>query len=229
MNSKLIYSKGGLVVNWTVLLRQKMATIMRMDTWMPLELPEYAQGFAYTLGSLTTSSVVVLVISGVILAANGPQWWTTSATGSFVRSVHFWSVQCFFLFMVLHLFRAFFTAAWRGGRARTWVLGALALLIAIPTAFTGYLLRGDFFSQWNAVQAKDGINALGFAWFNVLNSGQMFGLHVVVLPLVLLAIVVVHISLVRVKGVVSPYPSKAERMVNEQALKEEKRSVSAVS
>ncbi len=216
-------------MNWTVYLRQKMATVMKLDTWMPLELPEYAQGFSYTLGSLTMSSIVVLVLSGIILAANGPQWWTLSATGSFVRSVHFWSVQCFFLFMIVHLLRAFFTGAWRGGRARTWALGALALVVAIPTAFSGYLLRGDFFAQWNAVQAKDGVNALGFAWFNVLNSGQMFGLHVVVLPLVLFAIVAVHIALVRVRGVVPPYPSRAERVANEQALKEAKRHVPTVS
>lgn len=171
-------------------------------------------GIMYTLGSLTASSFIILVATGIIMAANGPQWWTVSSIGFYLRGVHFWAVQAFFFFMILHLLRVFFSGAWRGGRERTWLLGTLALLVAIPTAFTGYLMRGDFYSQWNAVQSKDGLNALGFAWFNPLNAGQMYGLHVVVLPVVLAIIIAVHLAMVRIKGVVPPYPA-AEELVEE--------------
>lgn len=203
-------------MNWTEYLRQKMAPLFSVDTWLPRDLPEYAFGFMYTLGSLTASSFVVLVVSGVVMAANGPQWWSVSAIGFFFRGVHFWSVQAFFFFMFLHLLRVFFSGAWRGGRERTWLLGTLSLFIAIPTAFTGYLMRGDFYSQWNAVQAKDGLNALGLAWFNVLNAGQMYGLHVVVLPATLGVLIMLHIVLIRIKGVVPPYPETEERQQNER-------------
>ncbi|MDA8192823.1 MAG: cytochrome b N-terminal domain-containing protein [Thermaerobacter sp.] len=204
-------------MNWTLYLRDRLGPLFRLDTWLPTELPEYASGFFYTLGSLTASSVVVLVLSGIVMAAFGPQWWTVSAIGFFVRGVHFWAVQSFFFFMVLHLLRVFFSAGWRGNREITWLFGTLSLLIAIPTAFTGYLIRGDFYSQWNAVQAKDGLNALGLAWFNTLNAGQMYGLHVVVLPVALGGLVALHIALVRIKGVVPPYPDPDERIANEQA------------
>ncbi len=197
-------------MNWTDYLRDKMGQLFSVDVWLPRDLPEYAFGVLYTLGSLTASSFVILVVSGVVMAANGPQWWAVSAIGFFVRGVHFWSVQAFFFFMILHLLRVFFSGAWRGGRERTWLLGTLSLLIAVPTAFTGYLMRGDFYSQWNAVQAKDGLNALGLAWFNVLDAGQMYGLHVVVLPLILGVLIMLHIILIRVKGVVPPYPSRGE-------------------
>ena len=197
-------------LNWTRFLRRRTAVLFNIDTWLPETLPEYAFGFMYTLGSLTASSFAVLVISGVVMAANGPQWWTISPIGFFLRGVHFWAVQAFFFFMILHLLRVFFSGAWRGGRERTWLLGALSLLVAIPTAFTGYLMRGDFYSQWNAVQAKDGLNALGLAWFNVLDAGQMYGLHVVVLPLILAALILLHIALIRIKGVVPPYPPPQE-------------------
>ena len=197
-------------MNWTLYVRQKSAVLFSLDTWLPTELPEYATGIMYTLGSLTASSFVVLVISGILMAANGPQWWTISPIGFYLRGIHFWAVQSFFFFMVLHLLRVFFSGAWRGGRERTWLLGTLALLIAIPTAFTGYLMRGDFYSQWNAVQAKDGLNALGLAWFNTLNAGQMYGLHVVVFPVILGSIIAVHLAWVRIKGVVPPYPAPDE-------------------
>lgn len=187
-----------------------MGILFSVDVWLPQELPEYAFGVLYTLGSLTASSFVVLVVSGVVMAANGPQWWTVSPIGFFFRGVHFWAVQAFFFFMILHLLRVFFSGAWRGGRERTWLLGTLSLLLAIPTAFTGYLMRGDFYSQWNAVQAKDGLNAMGLAWLNVLNAGQMYGLHVVVMPLLLAGLILLHIILIRVKGVVPPYPNPGE-------------------
>jgi ubiquinol-cytochrome c reductase cytochrome b subunit len=108
--------------------------------------------------------------------------------------------------MMLHLWRVFFTGAWRGGRGITWLLGAIAFIVAIPTAFTGFLINGDLYSQWNAVQAKDGLNALGLGWVNLTNSGQMFGMHVVVLPLTLLLLIGAHITRVRLKSVVPPYP-----------------------
>lgn len=195
------------MANWTSASRQALADLLSVDTWLPETMPEYAQGFMYMLGSLTASSFVVLVLSGVVLAANGPASWSYNGADRFAAAVHFWAVQAFFFFMMLHLWRVFFTGAWRGGRKETWLLGALAFLIAIPTAFTGYLINGDFYSQWNAVQAKDGLNALGLAWVNLPNAGQMFGMHVVVLPLTLSALIFGHIARVRLKGVVPPYPA----------------------
>ncbi len=116
--------------------------------------------------------------------------------------------------MVIHLWGMFYLGAWRDGRGRTWVMGALAFVVSIGTAFTGYLSQSNFDSQWIAVSAKDAINAVGIgAFFNVLNFGQMYGFHILVLPVILIAVVVLHIVLVRLRGVVRPYPIKGESRV----------------
>lgn len=196
------------MANWTVESKRLMGKVLSADTWLPTEMPEYAQGFMYMLGSLTASSFVALVISGILLAMNGPASWSYNDAMRFVAATHFWSVQAFFFFMMLHLWRVFFTGAWRGGRGLTWLLGAVAFLIAIPTAFTGFLINGDLYSQWNAVQAKDGLNAMGLGWVNLTNSGQMLGMHIVVLPLTLAVVIGLHITMVRLKSVVPPYPEK---------------------
>jgi len=52
-------------------------------------------------------------------------------------------------------------AAWRGGRARVWMTGAVTFIVAIPCAFTGYISQQNFDSQWIATQGKDGMNSLG--------------------------------------------------------------------
>lgn len=192
--------------NWTETFQRRLGRILSVETWLPSEMPEYARGFLYMLGSLTASSFVVLILSGILLAMNGATAWTLNGSVRFVAAVHFWAVQAFFFFMMLHLWRVFFTGAWRGNRGGTWVLGAVAFLVAIPTAFTGFLINGDLYSQWNAVQAKDGLNALGLGWLNLTNADQMVGMHMVVLPLLLTVIIGAHITRVRLLSVVPPYP-----------------------
>jgi len=111
--------------------------------------------------------------------------------------------------MVVHLWGKFFMAAWRGKRALTWMTGAVAFLVSIGTAFTGYLTQQNFDSQWIAGQAKDGLNAAGIgAFFNVLNYGQMFMWHIVLLPLGVGALIALHVLLVRKTGVCPPLPGR---------------------
>jgi ubiquinol-cytochrome c reductase cytochrome b subunit len=107
--------------------------------------------------------------------------------------------------MVIHLWGKYWMAAWRGNRFRTWATGAIAFVASIATAFTGYLVQTNFDSQWISFEAKDGFNSMGIgAWFNVTNLGQMLLLHVAFLPLILGAITVVHVLMVRKRGVVPP-------------------------
>jgi hypothetical protein len=122
--------------------------------------------------------------AAVVLAFFGPQWWHQSGVGRFVNSLHLWSVQVFFVFMVLHLWGQYFMAGWRDGRAKTWMVGVVIFAFSIVAAFTGFISQQNFDGQWIAVNAKDATNAAGIgSFFNVLNFGQMYGLHIVLLPM----------------------------------------------
>jgi hypothetical protein len=103
-------------------------------------------------------------------------------------------------------------AAWRGRRALTWATGVLAFLASIVECFTGYLSQQNFDSQWISTNGKDAINATGAGgFFNLLNFGQMLLWHVVLLPIVLVAVVGAHVLLVRVRGVAHPLPAQRPR------------------
>ncbi|HEV2580958.1 MAG TPA: hypothetical protein VGT44_08905 [Ktedonobacteraceae bacterium] len=66
-------------------------------------------------------------------------------------------------------------------------------------------------AQWIAVQGKDALNAVGIgAFFNLMNFGQMFGFHVLILPLLLVFLVGLHLLQVRIRGVVRPFASTRE-------------------
>lgn len=198
--------------NWTLALRQWISKRFPSDQVLPDEQPAYVRSSLYLLGAGTLVSFVVIIASGVILALFGPQWWHESAVGHFVNSLHFWSVQAFFFCMALHLWTTFFMGAWRDGRAKTWMVGVLAFIVSILTAFTGYLSQTNFDSQWIAVSAKDLMNSVGVGgFFNPLNFGQMYTYHIFVFPAALAAVIVIHILLVRLRGVVRPYPARGEQ------------------
>ena len=95
------------------------------------------------------------------MSLKGPAWWHFTGVGHFFNSVHLWSVELFFFFMVIHLWGKYWMAAWRGGRVRTWVTGAVTFLIAIPCALTGYVSQQNFDAQWISTQAKDAMNSAG--------------------------------------------------------------------
>lgn len=196
---------------WTARLRTRAVRALPPEKLLPDHQPAYVSSWIYVFGVLTLAALLVVLASGAVIALEGPQWWHNSNVGHFFNSLHLWSVELFMAFMVIHLWGKFFMAAWRGRRALTWVTGALAFLGSIATAFTGYLVQTNFDSQWISTQAKDGLNSVGIgAWFNVTNVGQMLMWHIVLLPLVLGVVVLLHLLLVRHRGVVPPFGAEEE-------------------
>jgi quinol-cytochrome oxidoreductase complex cytochrome b subunit len=192
--------------SWTVRLRARLSRTVPAGQLLPDRQPAYVRSWIYVFGVATLAALLFVIVSGVVLTVGGATWWHTSSVGHFFNSMHLWSVELFFVFMVIHLWGEFFKAAWRGRRALTWITGAVAFVGSIATAFTGYLSQTNFDSQWISTQAKDGLNSVGVgAVFNVLNTGQMLLWHIMLLPLIVGVIVVTHVILVRRHGVVPPF------------------------
>jgi quinol-cytochrome oxidoreductase complex cytochrome b subunit len=191
-------------------LRDRLARTVPPGQALPDRQPSYVASWIYVFGVLSLAALVVVIATGCVLSVEGTVWWHTSSLGLFVNSLHLWSVEVFFAVMVIHLWGKFWMAAWRGNRALTWVTGVFCFVASIGAAFTGYLSQSNLDSQWISGQAKDGLNAVGIgAFFNVLDPAQMLLWHVVLLPLVIGAIVVVHVVLVRRHGVVPPIDVEA--------------------
>ena len=191
--------------SWTSRLRARTLEAVPAEQALPDRQPAYVASWIYVFGVATLAALLVVLGTGLVLTMGGPQWWHVSSVGHYVNSLHLWSVEIFFFVMVVHLWGKFWMAAWRGHRALTWMTGVVAFLVSIGAAFTGYLVQTNFDSQWIASEAKDGINATGAgAFWNVLDLGQMMLWHVTLLPIGVGAIAVLHVVLVRLRGVVPP-------------------------
>ncbi|GAC1608310.1 MAG: hypothetical protein NVS3B26_04690 [Mycobacteriales bacterium] len=194
---------------WTAAVRGRAVRAFPPDQLLPDEQPAYVASWIYVFGVATIAALLVVIGTGTVLAVQGPSWWHVSALGHFVNSTHLWSVELFMACMVIHLWGKFFMAAWRGRRAMTWITGAVAFITSVGAAFTGYLTQQNLDSQWIASQAKDGLNSVGVgAYFNVLDFGQMLMWHIVLLPLVIGFLTVLHVLMVRRRGVVPPFPPR---------------------
>jgi hypothetical protein len=192
--------------SWTGRVREAAVGALPPEKLLPDEQPTYVASWIYVFGVASIASLIVTIGSGVILTLKGPAWWHDTGVGHFFNSIHLWAVLLFFFVMVVHLWGKYWMAAWRGGRTRVWVSGAVIFLIAIPTALTGYVSQQNFDAQWISTQAKDAMNAVGAgAFFNVTNFGQMYSYHVLLFPIAVVAIAVAHVLLVRRHGVVPPF------------------------
>lgn len=204
---------------WTYKLRHAWLRVLPPGKLLPDRQPAYVASWIYVFGVATLAALGIVTLSGITLAIGGINWWHESSWGHFVNSIHLWSVELFMAFMVIHLWGKFWMAAWRGKRKLIWITGVIAFATSILEAFTGYLSQQNFDSQWIATNGKDAINATGMgSFFNLLNFGQMLTWHIVLIPIVLVLFVVVHVLLVRAKGVVHPI-QKAEGRAAKKALR----------
>jgi quinol-cytochrome oxidoreductase complex cytochrome b subunit len=192
--------------SWTVKVREAAVEALPPEKLLPDGQPTYVASWIYVFGVASIASLTVIILSGSILALKGPAWWHDTDVGHFFNSIHLWSVELFFFVMVVHLWGKYWMAAWRGGRVRVWVTGAIVFLIAIPAALTGYVSQQNYDAQWISTQAKDALNSVGVgAFFNVTNFGQMYSWHVLLLPVAVVVLVAAHVLLVRTHGVVPPF------------------------
>jgi len=206
------YTEGPDSKMWTARFRRRTLAVLPPEKILPDRQPAYVASWVYVFGVASLAALFMAIVSGFTIALGGTDWWHTNSVGHFFNSVHLWSVELFMAFIVIHLWGKFWMAAWRGRRALTWITGVVAFLASVVECFTGYLSQQNFDSQWIATNGKDAFNAAGVgAFFNLMNFGQMLLWHVVLIPVILIALVGAHILLVRVRGVSHPLPAGRPR------------------
>jgi hypothetical protein len=192
---------------WTARARRGVMSALPPNKLLPDRQPAYVSSWIYVFGVAALAALGVAIVSGFAIALGGTDWWHTNPVGHFFNSLHLWSVELFMALLVIHLWGKFWMAAWRGRRTLTWITGVVAFVASIVECFTGYLSQQNFDSQWISTSGKDAFNAVGVgAFFNLMNVGQMLLWHVVLIPIILIAIVGAHVLLVRVRGVSHPLP-----------------------
>lgn len=182
--------------------------------------------YTFCLGGLAFSAFLILLISGLLLCfyyrpdpkeAYGSILFIeeTVFLGRFLRAAHRLSSDCLLVLLFLHMLRVVFTGAYKF-RSYNWCVGLLLLLASVAIAYTGYALPMDQLAYWATQTGTTLIEALPFGGSakpllvpdgvgGALTLIRFYVLHVVLLPLAIVALVSIHFYRVRKDGGVLPY------------------------
>ncbi|GAB4390308.1 MAG: cytochrome bc complex cytochrome b subunit [Thermodesulfovibrionales bacterium] len=183
--------------------------------------------FFYTLGFVALFGFVLQALTGFLLLiyyVPHPDYAFESVRritedvpfGWLVRLSHVTGSNLVVAVVLLHMASVFVMGSYRKPRELTWTVGALMLLLALTFCLSGYLLPWSQLSYWATTIVTNLPTAFPYVgtWFAGLlkggeavsgaTLGRFFALHVAILPTLLVALVSVHIFLVRRIGISSP-------------------------
>ncbi|MEP6852030.1 MAG: ubiquinol-cytochrome c reductase cytochrome b subunit [bacterium] len=146
--------------------------------------------------------------------------------GLVIRQIHHWAALMFVAAMTIHMFRVFFTGAFRKPREANWLIGLSLLTLGVVEGFAGYSLPDDLLSG-TGLRIADAIMlsipVIG-SWVSFLVFGDEFPgtdiigrlyiAHVLLIPAVLAALIGAHLALVvKQKHTQFPGPGNTEDTV----------------
>lgn len=136
--------------------------------------------------------------------------------GWLIRSVHAWGANLMILAVFIHLASVYFLKAYRPPRELHWVSGCALFGLVLAFGFTGYLLPWNqlsFFATRVGTDIVGVVPGVGPFLRTYLRGGEsvggatltrLFGMHVVFLPLLVLALLGFHLALVQRSGISEP-------------------------
>ncbi|HUK20288.1 MAG TPA: cytochrome b N-terminal domain-containing protein [Gemmatimonadales bacterium] len=178
----------------------------------------------HTLGSATLTVFLVQLITGVTLAtyySSSPDHAYESiqfinrqvASGMLLRGIHHWGASAMVVLIIAHVIRVFAVGAYKYPREINWLVGVGLLVVVLAFSFTGYLLPWDQKAYWATAVGTNIAGTtplLGGALVALLRGGSELGaatlarfyaFHALWLPLLLTALMALHIILVVRQGI----------------------------
>ena len=198
------------------------------------EVPQHEHSIWYYTGSSILLFLAIQIVTGIMLAfyykptlegANDSvaRIMTEMPLGWLVRSIHSWSATFMIAFVMIHLLAIWFTKSYRKPREATWMTGMMLLVVSMVFGFTGYLLPWDDLSLSATKVGTNIPNAIPVVgkWVTQFLRGgddvtgdtltRFFVFHVCILPLVIFAVMAVHLLLVQKEGMSVPLEAEIKK------------------
>ena len=193
------------------------------------QVPVHGHGVWYYLGGMTLFLFIVQVVTGTLLlfyyrpsaeeAYESVQFLMAEVEfGWLIRSIHAWSANLMIFALFIHLFSVLLLKAYRPPREVTWFSGVGLLAIALGFGFTGYLLPWNelaYFATKVGTEITGAVPLVGRFLLRLLRGGdevtgatltRFYGIHVAVLPGLVMLVLGLHLYLVQKHGMSVPLP-----------------------
>ncbi len=197
------------------------------------QVPVHRHGLWYYFGGMTLFLFTIQVGTGILLlfyyrpsaeeAFESIQFLMAEVEfGWLIRSIHAWAANLMIFALFVHLFSVLLLKAYRPPREVTWLSGMALFGIALGFGFTGYLLPWNelaYFATKVGTEITGAVPLVGGFLLRLLRGGdevtgatltRFYGIHVAVLPLLVTALLGLHLFLVQKHGMSVP-PSVERR------------------
>jgi len=199
---------------------QTLKKVLMTEYWVPKNI-----NFLWAMGIVLTVSFLILLVSGLfLLMYYKPDTHLAfdSVNYTIMQEVHYgwlWrhmhAVAASFIFLIIyiHMLTAIYYGSYKKGREMIWISGMLLFVLFSAAGFSGYMLPWGQMSYWAAQVITNIFGAIPFigpdlvVWIrgNFFVSDptltRFFMLHVVLLPLTILAVIIIHFYSLRVPHV----------------------------
>ncbi|MGB0865276.1 MAG: cytochrome b [Granulosicoccaceae bacterium] len=172
--------------------------------------------FWYYFGVLSFVMLILQLVTGIFLTMNykpdGAEAFTSVEYimrdvdyGWLIRYMHSTGASFFFIVVYLHMFRGLMYGSYQKPRELIWVFGMLIYVALMAEAFMGYLLPWGQMSYWGAQVILSLFNTIPWIgpalteWVrgdfivSDITLNRFFAFHVIAVPLILVALVFLHI------------------------------------
>jgi len=181
-------------------------------------------GWWYVFGTAALAAFIVQVVTGVLLASmyvTSPDGaylsikyiTETAPVGNLIRGMHYFGASAMVIFVFAHLTRVYLMGSYKFPREVNWITGGVLLLLTLGMGFTGQLLRWDQNAIWSMVVGAEQAGRVPILgpWLgkailggNTLSStalSHIYGIHTLILPGSIAAVVGFHLYLVLRNGI----------------------------
>lgn len=193
-----------------------LTRVLATEYWVPKRI-----NFLWAMGILLMTMLMLLIVSGIFLMmyykpdtklAFDSVNYTIMQEVSFgwlLRHIHAVGASFIFLIIYIHMFTAMYYGSYKQGREIIWLSGMILFVSFSAIAFSGYMLPWGQMSYWAAQVITNifgQIPVIGpdlVVWIRgnyVIADATLtrfFALHVLVLPLAILAVVGLHFYALR--------------------------------
>jgi hypothetical protein len=190
-------------------------------------VPNFARRWWYCLGGITAFLFVVQAATGIMLAfyyKPTPEQALASIQfieaevrfGASIRAIHHWAANGMIVMCTAHMLRVFIVGAYKPPRELNWVNGIILLILVLAFGFTGYLLPWDQRAFWATTVGSEiagsipVIGELALIFLRVgwtvsdLTLSRFYALHIMLLPILTLAMMGLHFLMIRRQGIARP-------------------------
>jgi ubiquinol-cytochrome c reductase cytochrome b subunit len=215
-------------------LDQRTGLVTMTKGFLTEDVPGGAS-YWYAFGSATVFALMLQVATGIFLCfyytpSTATAWESTDylikhvPLGWLVLSLHYWGASAMIAFMTMHLLQALLWGAYKKPRELQWIVGVILFLLTLVLGLTGYLLPWDLnalLASKVAIQISGSAPILGPAILNFLQDGngigtltlnRFFGIHVWLVPALLIGLVGMHLAIFRWNGPAGPPIDEAPKL-----------------